>query len=142
VTTPLVPGGATYAAPPGQGIMRTSSLHRNDDDRGVVALEFVLIAPFLFALIFTIAQFGIFFSRQVETESTVRDAARTLALGGPSAVVTVPTGWTATGIVKCATGDTTNNASVTFSRTYDFSIPFVPLGTKTITATGKMRCGG
>jgi len=111
-------------------------------DRGVVALEFVLIAPFLFALIMTIAQFGIYFSRKVETESTARDAARTLALGGPSAPVVVPAGWTATGVVRCAAGDTTNNAMVTFTRSYTFSIPGVPLGTKSITATGKMRCGG
>ena len=124
--------------------MRTSYCTRSKrDDQGVVALEFVLVAPILFALIFTIAQFGIFFSRQVETESTARDAARTLAIGGPTAVVTAPAGWTVTGVVKCATGDTSSNATVTFSRTYTFSIsPFLPLGTKTITATGKMRCGG
>jgi len=113
------------------------------DDQGVVAIEFVFIAPLLFALIFAIAQFGIFFSRKIETESTARDAARTLAIGGPTAVVTTPAGWTASGVVKCATGDTTNDATVTFSRTYTFSIsPFLPLGTKTITATGRMRCGG
>ena len=122
--------------------MGSSHLHGRDDQSGVVALEFVLVAPLLIALIFTIAQFGIFFSNKVETESVARDAARTLAIGGPTAVVTVPAGWTATGVVKCATGDTANNASVTFSRTYTFSIPFVPLGSKTITATGKMRCGG
>ena len=118
------------------------SAHGKRDDQGVVAVEFVFIFPFLIALIFTIAQFGIFFSNQVETESTARDAARTLALGGPGAVVTTPAGWTASGVVKCASGDTTNNATVTFSRTYTFSIPLLPLGTKTITATGKMRCGG
>jgi len=123
--------------------MRKSQvLQTKRTDQGVVALEFVLVAPILVALIFTIAQFGIFFSRQVETESTARDAARTLALGGPAAVVTAPAGWTVTGVVKCATGDTSNNASVTFTRTYTFSIPFIPIGTKTITATGKMRCGG
>lgn len=122
--------------------MRMSPRQDRRQDRGVVAIEFVLIAPFLFALIFTIVQFGLFFQQKVETESTARDAARTLAIGGPTAVVTVPSGWTATGVVKCAAGDTTNNASVTFSRNYVFSIPFVPLGTKTITATGKMRCGG
>lgn len=118
------------------------SPHMSRDDRGVVALEFVLAAPILIALIMTIAQFGIFFSAKVQTESIARDAARTLALGGPSASVTAPAGWTASGIVKCAAGDTTNDASVTFTRSYTFSIPFVPLGTKTITATGKMRCGG
>jgi Flp pilus assembly protein TadG len=105
-------------------------------------LEFILVVPILIALIVTIAQFGIFFSKKVETESTARDAARTLALGGPTAVVTTPAGWTATGVVKCAAGDTANNATVTFSRPYTFSVPFIPLGTKTITATGKMRCGG
>lgn len=114
------------------------------DDRGVVAIEFVFIFPFLVALIMTIAQFGIFFSRQVQTESTAQDAARTLAIGGPSAVVTVPAGWTLVSFQKCTVpGDTTSNATVTFSRSYTFSIsPLLPLGTKTITATGKMRCGG
>jgi Flp pilus assembly protein TadG len=112
------------------------------DDRGVVALEFVLVAPFLFALIMTIAQFGIFFSQKVETESVARDAARTLALGGPSAPLTVPSGWSSSGVVRCPAGNTTSNATVTLSRSYTFSIPGIPLGTRTITATGKMRCGG
>lgn len=113
-----------------------------NDDQGVVALEFVFVAPFLIALIMTIAQFGIFFSRKVETESAARDAVRILALGGPSAPVNTPSGWTSSGIVRCAAGDTTSNATVTFTRTYTFSIPGVPLGTKNITATGRMRCGG
>jgi Flp pilus assembly protein TadG len=119
---------------------RSTPTKRNDD--GVVAIEFVLVVPFLLALIMTIAQFGIFFSNKVETESAARDAARTLALGGPAAVVATPAGWTASGITKCATGDTTHDATVTFTRNYTFSIPFIPLGTKTITATGRMRCGG
>ena len=121
----------------------TSCPTPRDEDRGAIAIEFVLVAPFLFALIFTIAQFGIFFSQKVQTESAARDAARTLAIGGPSATVTAPSGWTVSGVVKCATGDTTNNASVTLTRSYTFSIsPLIPLGTKTMTATGKMRCGG
>ena len=45
-------------------------------------------------------------------------------------------------IVTCAAGDTTNNASVTLTATYTFSIPGIPLGTKTMTATARMRCGG
>ena len=123
--------------------MRTSTPPPGDpDDRGVVAVEFVLVAPLLIALILMIAQFGIFFSAKVETESVARDAARTLALGGPSAVVVTPPGWTASGIVTCPAGNTSSDAVVTFTRTYTFSIPGVPLGTKTITATGRMRCGG
>ena len=109
------------------------------DDRGVVALEFVLVAPFLIALLFAIASFGAFFSKKVEVTGAVRDAARTLALRGTPVY---PAGMTPSGVVTCVPGDTTGNASVTLTAAYTFSIPFVPLGTRTITATGRMRCGG
>jgi len=44
--------------------------------------------------------------------------------------------------VTCPAGDTSGNASVTLTSSYDFSIPLIPLGTKSITAVGTMRCGG
>jgi len=113
--------------------------HSEITDRGAVALEFVLIAPFLIALVFAIASFGLYFSKSVDVTSTARDAARTLALRGTP---TYPAGVTPSGVVPCAPGDTTNNASVTLTSSYTFAIPFIPLGTKTITATGTMRCGG
>jgi len=113
--------------------------HSKRDDRGVVALEFVLVAPFLIALIFAIASFGLYFSKTVDVTSTARDAARTLALRKSP---TYPAGMTPSGVVTCAAGDTNSNASVTVTSSYTFSIPFIPLGSKTITATGTMRCGG
>lgn len=120
--------------------MRTfDNIQSKRDDRGVVALEFVLVAPFLIALLFAIASFGIFFSKQVDVTSAARDAARTLALRGTP---TYPPGMTPSAVTTCAPGDTTSNASVTLTATYTFSIPFISLGTKTITATGTMRCGG
>jgi hypothetical protein len=45
-------------------------------------------------------------------------------------------------VVPCDAGDTTSNASVTLTSSYTFSIPFIPLGTKSIVAEGTMRCGG
>jgi Flp pilus assembly protein TadG len=108
-------------------------------DRGVAAIEFVLVLPLLVALLFAIASFGVFFSRKVEVTSAARDAARTLALGGTP---TYPSGMTASGVVTCPPGNTTSNASVTLTTDYTFSVPFIPLGTRTITATGTMRCGG
>lgn len=113
--------------------------HRHVDDQGVVAVEFVLVFPFLFALLMAIGSFGNYFSKKVDVTSTARDAARTLALRGTPVY---PVGMTPSGVVTCAVGDTTNNASVTLSTSYTFSIPFIPLGTRTITATGTMRCGG
>jgi len=120
--------------------MRKSHTTRSKrDDRGVVALELVLIAPFLIALIFAIASFGAFFSKKVDVTSAARDAARTLAL---RKTPTYPAGVTPSGVVTCAAGDTSNNASVTLTASYTFSIPLIPLGTRPITATGTMRCGG
>ncbi len=120
--------------------MRNSHSNRSKrDDRGVVALELVLVFPFLVALIFSIASFGAFFSKKVDVTSAARDAARTLALRGTP---TYPAGMTPSGVVTCAAGDTTSNASVTLTASYTFSIPLIPLGTKPITATGTMRCGG
>ena len=113
------------------------------DDRGVVAIELVLVFPFLIALIFAIAQFGLYFSKNVDVASTARDAARTLALRGtptyPSGITLDP-GFPAP--VTCGPGDTTSNVSVHLIASYDFSIPLIPLGTKSITAAGTMRCGG
>ncbi len=105
----------------------------------MVALELVLVLPFLIALLLAIASFGAFFNKKIEVTSAARDAARTLALRG---IPSYPTGMTASGIVTCAAGDTTNNASVTLTSGFTFSIPFIPIGTSTITATGTMRCGG
>ena len=124
--------------------MRTSRTTFDDrKDAGVAALEFVLVVPFLVALALAIVQFGLFFSNKVDVTSAARDAARTLALR-VTPPPTYPAGMTpVAGTVRtCAAGDTDNDASVTLTSTYTFSIPFIPLGTKDITARGTMRCGG
>jgi Flp pilus assembly protein TadG len=122
------------------------STHRNSDDRGVVAIEFVLVAPFLIALIFSIAQFGIFYAKKVEVESAARDAARTLALSpGMAPSAAVPPGMTLDTTktnVGCVAGNTTSDARINLASNYAFSIPGLPIGTKTIRVEGKMRCGG
>jgi Flp pilus assembly protein TadG len=125
--------------------MRRSG-HTNKDDRGVVALELVLVAPFLIALIFSIAQFGIFFANKIEVESAARDAARTLALNpGMAPAAAVPSGMTLDTTrtnVGCVAGNTTSDARINLASDYTFSIPGIPIGTKTIRVEGRMRCGG
>ena len=117
----------------------THTTFRGRRDEGAAALEFVLVVPFLISLVFAIVQFGLFFSNKVDVTSTARDAARTLALRGTP---TYPVGMTPSAVQTCPAGNSTSNASVTLTATYDFSIPLIPLGTKAITATGTMRCGG
>ena len=141
-------GGHCVLPPITNEINMRRTRHTNKDDRGVVAIEFVLVAPFLIALIFSIAHFGIFFAKKVEVESAARDAARTLALSpGMAPADAVPSGMTldTTGgrtNVGCVAGNTTSDARVNLASNYTFSIPLIPLGTKTIRVEGKMRCGG
>ena len=113
-TEHLVSGRGSASCPvPDKDIMRNSHQHpQRRDDQGVVALEFVLVAPFLIALIFAIASFGLFFSKKVDVTSTARDAARTLALRGTP---TYPAGVTASAVATCPPGNTTSNASVTLT---------------------------
>ena len=113
------------------------------DDSGAVALEFVLVFPFLIALVLLIGQFGDFFSKKVDVTSAARDGARSVALGFQP---TTPQGMTVTVDRQCTAGDTVSNAEVTVTLTggYDFSLPIanIVLGNKPITAKGTMRCGG
>jgi Flp pilus assembly protein TadG len=108
------------------------------DDRGVAIIEFVFVMPLLLMLIVAIAQFGLYYSANVDAQGVARDAARSLALRQTPNYG----GYTPSGVATCAVGDTTNNATVTLTGSYTFSLPLIDLGTKAITATGKMRCGG
>lgn len=110
------------------------------DDRGLVAIEFVLIFPVLLALFVGIGSFGAYFNKKIDVTSASRDGARSLALR--QTVVTYPTGMTPSAVVTCAAGDNTSNASVTLTASYVFSIPFLLNETRSVTATGTMRCGG
>src|SRR5262245_16064980 len=115
----------------------TDPLYKRDD-RGVVAIEFVLLAPWLIALIMAIASFGAFFLKTVEVTGASRAAARELALGKP-----LPSdlgGATPSVIQECDPG--VSDASVTLTTKYKFSIPLIDLGEREIKATGTMRCGG
>lgn len=127
-----------------------SSLPKRDD-RGVVAIEFVLVAPILIALVFAIACFGMWFSQYVQVTGDARDVARSIALGGPSwnpATAVIPSKATIASYTPCpattSTSYSTSSASVTL--TYNgnalISIPGVPLSPPTITAKETMPCGG
>lgn len=118
---------------------RPSHSAPNRRDRGAAAIEMVFATPLLIALIVAIFDFGMYYSRRIEVNGAARDAARTLAVRGTP---TYPSGMTPSGVTTCPANNVTSNAQVTVSTTYTFSIPFVTLGTRTITSTARMRCGG
>jgi Flp pilus assembly protein TadG len=102
-------------------------------------IEFALIAPLLILLLFGIVQFGRGYSAKVQLTGAARDGARSVALRQPIAPAA---GITFTVNSSCPAGDTTSNASVTATSTFQYDIPFFRSETKTLTATGVMRCGG
>src|SRR6056297_2374472 len=97
--------------------------HRTErDDRGVVAIELVIVLPILLTLIIGTVVLGNLLSIKTQTTGIARDGARAAALGKPLPADTVIVG------APCATpGDPTQFVTVEATRTVNLrSIPFVP----------------
>jgi hypothetical protein len=79
-----------------------TSLRRSRDSRGAAAVEFALVAPVLFLVVFGVLQYGLYFFDAHGTRTGVREAARlgvvrtVSACGGETAEL---------GKLKCRTGD-------------------------------------
>lgn len=123
----------------------------SDDDRGAIIVEFALIVPILLMLLVGIINFGVAYNTQIRVQGAAREGARALALGN-SAVEAVDRlnlieGGDAISVSSqrgCPDGDPDPDdayAEVTTSAEFTFRIPFVPLGTRTLSATASMRCG-
>lgn len=56
--------------------MTTTTDIRDRDERGQAMVEFALIAPVLFLLVFGIIQTGLLFGKQLDLKSATRDGAR------------------------------------------------------------------
>jgi Flp pilus assembly protein TadG len=120
-------------------------------DRGAVMVELALILPVLLMVMIGIIDFGRAYSYQESIYGAAREGARVLALGQPGQVNTAVNNArgsaTVTSITtggSCpATADPTNPvyATVTVKAKITFGIPFISLGTKTLTATARMLCG-
>lgn len=114
-------------------------------------VEFALVLPLLVMLLVGIIQFGLAYSAQVSISGAAREGARALALGEPAAdveaaVVGASGVAEVTDVVQAACPDpappgSTDYATVTVNATFEFSIPFADLGTRTLSATARMRCG-
>ncbi|MGD9704274.1 MAG: TadE/TadG family type IV pilus assembly protein [Acidimicrobiia bacterium] len=110
-------------------------------------VEFAIILPMLLMLVMGIIEFGRAYNTQIAIQAAAREGARELALRKGSGQVATAVANAAPSVdidsiaqSPCpATGD--GQARVTISESFTFGIPFVPIGTKTLTATGVMRCG-
>jgi Flp pilus assembly protein TadG len=108
------------------------------NDRGIVAIEVVLLAPVLVMLVFAIVSLGGFLSVKTRTTGLARDGARAASLG-----LALPSGTSLVGASCPTPRNPAANVTVQATGTYDLEIPFFPgSGSKTITETVTMRCGG
>jgi hypothetical protein len=122
------------------------SPHARRDDRGVVAIEFVLVFPLLAMLLFGIVSCGLFLSAKTQASGLAYSRGRSLALNLTPAAL--PSGATATVSGSCLTSgqvDPTKTIDVTVKVPYKFQVPFIPDPNPShmaaSTAKG-VRCGG
>jgi Flp pilus assembly protein TadG len=117
-------------------------------DRGAVAVEFVLLAPLLFLLLFGIVQFGRAYNAKIELTGAVREGARVLALGTGDPVartLDAAPGLDPDAIeVSTSTDPCAAGTSSWVEAEYDFAIalPFWDPPPTVIKARGVMRCNG
>jgi Flp pilus assembly protein TadG len=120
-------------------------------DRGAAMVELAIILPFLIVLLVGIIDFGRAFSSQVSIQGAAREGARALALGESGGDVATAVNnaagsanvsdITQTACPASSSSSSTAYATVVVKADFTFGIPFVPLGTKTLTASASMRCG-
>jgi Flp pilus assembly protein TadG len=127
------------------GRNKARRLHGDD---GVVAVEFALLAPLLFLLLFGIIQFGRAYNAKVELTSAVREGVRAFSLktGDPVAVTRAAAPGLNAGTITVTTSASpcTAGSSAWVRASYPFAldIPFWGNQAVTIAAKGVMRCGG
>lgn len=138
----------------------------------MAAVEFALIMPILLALVFGIIDFGAAYNRKITESQAAREGARLAALGNPTTAVKSRTQLAGTGLSLATTdikvcyraaadsspctADTPSpvcssglagDAVVTVQQAYRFITPIVAIAnlansSLTLTATGRMPCGG
>jgi hypothetical protein len=116
------------------------SLRSQRDDRGVVALEVVLVMPILLMLIIGTVVLGNFLNLKTQTSGLARDGARDAALRQAPRAGTV----VVAGGCDALSDPLTDTVTVQATKTVTLrSIPLLPaLLPDTITETVTMRCGG
>ncbi len=117
------------------------------DERGIVAVEMVIAAPILIVMLIGIVEFGRYYNASISVTHAAREAVRKVALyDSASASATASTAATPVAVsvgsmVTCPVSGV-GNASITLNSSFTFDALIVGLGSKTITRTAVMRCGG
>ena len=124
------------------------------DERGAAAVEFALIAPLLFMLIFGIINFGIAWSEKEVFVQAAREGARFAAVGCESScdstevrdrVTAAAVGYQIDEPITvdpngCSSADTSDTVEVSWVQAFQINIPFVPPITINAPIEAVFRC--
>lgn len=130
--------------------MTTPTKGVGERDRGAAMVELALILPILVMLLVGIIEFGRAYNQQVQIQGAAREGARALALGSDASAAVCSAldpdtcsevSVSQSGCPANADPTSTAYATVTVTVDFEFGIPFVTLGSKTLAATAAMRCG-
>lgn len=114
------------------------------NDRGAAMVEFALILPILVVLLLGIMEFGRAYNAKISIQAAAREGARALALDEDPGAAVAAADDDVLGDSVTITSSTPcpgPYATVTVSAPITYRIPFINLGTRTISATASMRCG-
>jgi Flp pilus assembly protein TadG len=124
--------------------------HERSGDGGAAAVEFGLIVPIMFLIIFATIDFGRLFNDQIMLTDAAREGARMAAVGRSESEVADRVNLAAdplSGVTTNWTGPCPSNAAVTatvtVTVTYKFEYLFLPgVPRPTLTGKGVMQCQG
>ena len=122
--------------------------HDLTSDEGAALVEFALVAALLMMILVGIVEFGRGYSMKVQLTGAVREGARAAALGKSTGDVTAAVAAAAPGLTVASTSVSGcpagggGNATVTATASFHYDIPVFGSATRTLSATGVMRCGG
>jgi Flp pilus assembly protein TadG len=141
--------------------------HESHLERGAAAVEMALVLPLLLLVLFGLVDFGRAFNAQMQLTQAAREGVRVVVLGGTlsdaqtRAQLAMPAGGGTTSPTVLTTASTLCTSGVdglgqvTVTSTFTFITPLGPIArvigastlpgagdTKTLSATGVMRCSG
>ena len=116
-------------------------------ERGVVAVEMVVVAPVLIMLLLGVVEFGRYYNASINVTSAAREAVRKVALYDSASAAAAATAaaspvTVSVGAMTTCPASGIGDASITLTSAFTFDAFLVGLGNKTITRTAVMRCGG
>ena len=129
--------------------LRNSS---RDLDKGAAMVEMAIVVTLLLVMVFGIIEFGRAYNFNISVTHVAREGVREYAVTqdaslGTAAAIGAATSLDTALMTTAASGcdgvaDIGNPATMAITYPFDFNIPFVPLGSITLSAEGVMRCGG